>query len=78
MSAVVYIPWKFIIQGKTVDVEVEGPLILDDPELALSPALDGLGIAYIAKAGRSSRPDAMRYVRKGIIRLGRRVYSRIW
>jgi hypothetical protein len=34
MSAVVYIPWKFIIQGKTVDVE--GPLILDDPELAVS------------------------------------------
>jgi len=40
-----FIPWKFIIQGKTVEVEVEGPLILDDPELVISAAVDGIGVA---------------------------------
>jgi DNA-binding transcriptional LysR family regulator len=47
LSARGFIPWKFIIQGKTVEVEVEGPLIMDDPELVVSAALDGIGIAYI-------------------------------
>ena len=47
LSASGFIPWKFIIQGKTVEVEVEGSLILDDPELVVSAALDGIGIAYI-------------------------------
>jgi DNA-binding transcriptional LysR family regulator len=47
LSAGMFIPWKFIIQGRTVEVEVEGPLIVDDPELVVSAALDGIGIAYI-------------------------------
>lgn len=42
-----FIPWKFVIHGKTVEVEVEGPLVVDDPELVAIAALDGIGIAYI-------------------------------
>jgi len=47
LSAGGFIPWKFIIHGKAVEVEVEGSLVLDDPELVVSAALDGIGIAYI-------------------------------
>jgi DNA-binding transcriptional LysR family regulator len=47
LSAGMFIPWKFIIQGRTVEVEVEGPLIVDDPDLVVSAALDGIGITYI-------------------------------
>jgi len=47
LSAGMSMPWKFIIQGKAVEVEVDGPLILDDPELVVSAALDSIGIAYI-------------------------------
>ncbi len=47
LSAGGFIPWRFVIQGRTVEIEVEGPLILDDPDLVVSAALDGIGIAYI-------------------------------
>lgn len=47
LSAGGFIPWKFITQGKAAEVEVEGSLILDDPQLVVRAALDGVGIAYI-------------------------------
>jgi DNA-binding transcriptional LysR family regulator len=47
LSASGFLPWKFIIQGKIVEVEVEGSLVLDDPELVVSAAVDSIGIAYI-------------------------------
>lgn len=47
LSAVGFIPWKFIIDGKTVEVEVEGSLILDDPDRVVSAAPAGIGTAYI-------------------------------
>lgn len=47
LSAGGFIPWKFITQGKAAEVEVEGSLILDDPQLVVRAALDGIGIAYI-------------------------------
>lgn len=42
-----FIPWNFVIQGKTVEVEVEGSLIMNEPDLVASAAQDGIGIAYI-------------------------------
>jgi DNA-binding transcriptional LysR family regulator len=47
LSAGGLLPWKFITKGKAAEVEVEGSLILDDPQLVVSAALDGIGIAYI-------------------------------
>jgi len=47
LSAGGLFPWRFIIQGKAVEAEVEGTLILDDPELMVSAARDGVGIAYV-------------------------------
>ncbi|WP_245329318.1 LysR substrate-binding domain-containing protein, partial [Bradyrhizobium centrolobii] len=47
LSAGGFIPWKFITQGKAAEVEVEGSLVLDDPQLVVRAALDGIGIAYL-------------------------------
>lgn len=42
-----FIPWNFVIQGRTVEVEVEGSLIINEPELVADAAVDGIGITYI-------------------------------
>jgi len=47
LSAGGLLPWRFIIEGKVVEAEVAGPLIVDDPELMVSAARDGVGIAYV-------------------------------
>jgi len=47
LSAGGMFPWRFIIKGKAVEAEVAGPLILDDPELMVMAARDGIGIAYV-------------------------------
>lgn len=39
--------WEFERRRKQLDVGVEGPLIVNDPELALAAALQGIGIAYL-------------------------------
>ena len=51
--------WKFARDGRHVDVAVEGPLTVNDHELALRAALDGLGIVQL--------PDmwVSRYVSEG-------------
>jgi len=38
-----------VISGRTVEVEVNGPLILEDPELVVSAAPEGIGIATSTK-----------------------------
>lgn len=38
--------WEFERGKKNVEIAVEGPLILDDWDLVLRAALDGIGIAY--------------------------------
>jgi DNA-binding transcriptional LysR family regulator len=56
----VIIPWQFEKKGKRVEVEVEGRLTVNDEELAITAALDGVGMLYTAlgyaalaiKAGR--------------------------
>jgi len=39
--------WEFEKGRRSLEIAVEGPLIVNDPALALQGALDGLGIAYI-------------------------------
>jgi DNA-binding transcriptional LysR family regulator len=56
----VILPWQFEKDGRQVEVAVEGRLMLNDPELAVKAALDGVGMLYTAlgyaapeiKAGR--------------------------
>lgn len=39
--------WEFERRRKRVDVAVDGPLIVNEPQLALVGALHGVGIAYL-------------------------------
>jgi len=56
----VILPWQFEKKDKRVEVAVEGRLTVNDPDLAIRAALDGVGVlyaglAYVAgeiKAGR--------------------------
>jgi DNA-binding transcriptional LysR family regulator len=56
----VIIPWQFEKKGEQVEVAVEGRLTVNDPELAVRAARDGVGVLYTAlgyaaleiKAGR--------------------------
>jgi DNA-binding transcriptional LysR family regulator len=56
----VIVPWQFEKNGRQVEVAAEGRLTVNDPELALKAALDGVGMLYTAlgyaapeiKAGR--------------------------
>lgn len=43
--------WEFEKNGKSLNVPVTGPLVLDDAELMISAALDGVGLAYTAESG---------------------------
>ncbi len=38
--------WSFIDRGQTRRIDVQGPLIVNDPRLNISAALRGLGLAY--------------------------------
>jgi DNA-binding transcriptional LysR family regulator len=41
-------PWLFSkTRGKEIEITVEGSLIVNDIDLVLSAALDGIGIAYV-------------------------------
>jgi len=39
--------WEFAKDGETLAVAVDGPLLLDDDELMLRAALDGIGLSYL-------------------------------
>ena len=41
------VPWEFERDGRNIGVKVDGPLIVNEPELALDAALDGLALAYV-------------------------------
>jgi DNA-binding transcriptional LysR family regulator len=41
------IPWRFIADGKTIELEVEGSIVVNDPELLISAALEGVGVIYM-------------------------------
>jgi DNA-binding transcriptional LysR family regulator len=42
--------WPFERNRKTHRISVEGPVMVDDPELAVRAAVDGLGVAYTIEA----------------------------
>jgi DNA-binding transcriptional LysR family regulator len=43
-----FIPWMFVVEGKTVEFDVEGSLVvINDPELVIGAALEGIGVAYL-------------------------------
>jgi DNA-binding transcriptional LysR family regulator len=43
-----FIPWLFIADGKLIEFDVSGSLVvINDPELVLNAALQGIGIAYL-------------------------------
>jgi DNA-binding transcriptional LysR family regulator len=42
-----FIPWQFVAEGTTVEPDVEGSVIVNDPELVVSAAVEGIGVAYI-------------------------------
>lgn len=46
--------WQFERDGQEIDVEVSGPITLDDPDLMIDAALQGCGLAYVAE-GRARR-----------------------
>lgn len=39
--------WQFEKDGEAIDVDVEGPITLDDQELMVEAALQGCGLAYV-------------------------------
>jgi DNA-binding transcriptional LysR family regulator len=39
--------WQFERNGEAVDVEVDGPITIDDQELIVEAALQGCGLAYV-------------------------------
>jgi DNA-binding transcriptional LysR family regulator len=42
-----FIPWVFVADGKTVEFDVEGSVVVvNDPELVINAALEGIGVAY--------------------------------
>jgi DNA-binding transcriptional LysR family regulator len=47
-SSGVIAPWQFARNGGQVEVAVEGRLTVNDPELAVKAALDGVGVLYTA------------------------------
>lgn len=48
-SGAVY-AWEFSQGGSSLAVAVDGPLLLDDDDLILRAALDGIGLAYVYEA----------------------------
>ncbi len=57
------IPWEFDRDGRTIAVDVAGPLTVNEPELAVDAALDGLGVAYVLEERAAIHVAAGRLVR---------------
>ncbi|MCP3142652.1 LysR family transcriptional regulator [Pyxidicoccus xibeiensis] len=55
--------WEFERRGVVLDVAVEGPLTLDDPDLTVAAALDGVGLAHVIESRVADHLAAGRLVR---------------
>lgn len=44
-----FIPWRFEENGKSFEVAPEGSLIVNEPEMAVRAAIDGVGVLYAAR-----------------------------
>ena len=42
-----FIPWEFDVEGKTIELHVDGSMVVDDPDLLVSAALEGIGVIYM-------------------------------
>ena len=42
-------PWRFIIEGETLELDVKGSLIANDADLLVRVALNGTGVAYLLR-----------------------------
>jgi DNA-binding transcriptional LysR family regulator len=42
-----FIPWQFVVEGKLAEFEVGGSVVVNEPDLLISAALEGIGIVYI-------------------------------
>ena len=42
-----FIPWQFVVDGRIVEFDVSGSVIVNDPDLVINAALEGIGIIYI-------------------------------
>src|SRR5713101_712091 len=58
----VIVPWQFEKNGRQVEVAVEGRLTVNDPELAVRAALDGVGVLYTALGYAAPEINAGRLV----------------
>ncbi|CDG85330.1 LysR family transcriptional regulator [Janthinobacterium agaricidamnosum] len=52
-------PWEFVVQGQRMEVDVNGPLIVNDVGMCVSAALRGTGLFQMPL------PQAMRHVESG-------------
>jgi DNA-binding transcriptional LysR family regulator len=58
----VILPWQFEKKGRPVEVAVQGRLTVNDPELAIKAALDGVGVLYTALGYAAPEINAGRLV----------------
>jgi DNA-binding transcriptional LysR family regulator len=42
-------PWRFSIEGETLELDVKGSLIANDADLLVNAALNGTGVAYVLR-----------------------------
>jgi DNA-binding transcriptional LysR family regulator len=42
-----FIPWEFVAEGKTVELQVDGSMVVNDPDLLVSAALEDIGVIYM-------------------------------
>ena len=58
----VIVPWQFEKRGKKVELVPEGTLTINDPDLAIRAAVDGVGILYTAAGYAAAEIKAGRLV----------------
>jgi DNA-binding transcriptional LysR family regulator len=44
-----FLPWRFVIEGKVVEIEVGGSVVVKDADLLVDAALEGNGVTYIVE-----------------------------
>jgi DNA-binding transcriptional LysR family regulator len=42
-----FLPWQFAVKGQIVELEVNGSVIVNEPELLVRAAIDGIGLLYM-------------------------------
>jgi DNA-binding transcriptional LysR family regulator len=42
-----FFPWEFVAEGKTVELPVDGSMVVNNADLQVSAALEGIGVIYM-------------------------------